>query len=120
MENCIFCKIIAGEIPSTKIYEDEHVLAFADINPATPGHTLVIPKTHCVDIFDMDSDTAAQLFAAAPKVATLLKSTHACTGMNLINNNGADAGQCVFHYHLHLVPRYQNDGFAEKFLAQYK
>ena len=120
MKDCIFCKIIAGVIPSTKIYEDDHVLAFADINPATKGHTLLIPKTHCDDLFDMDSQLAAQVFSVVPKIAQLLKDTHQCAGLNLINNNGSVAGQMVFHWHLHLVPRYADDEFAEKFWAQYK
>lgn len=119
MENCIFCKIVEGVIPSTKIYENDHVLAFADISPATKGHTLLIPKRHCVDLFEMDSELAAQVFSVVPKVAQLLKDTHNCQGLNLINNNGSLAGQCVFHYHLHLIPRYENDEFAEKFWQQY-
>jgi len=120
MKDCIFCKIIAGEIPSTKIYEDDHVLAIADIAPATKGHTLLIPKRHCVDLFDLDSELAAQVYSVVPKVAQLLKDTHECAGLNLINNNGSLAGQTVFHYHVHLIPRYENDEFAEKFLQQYK
>jgi len=119
MENCIFCKIVEGVIPSTKIYENDHVLAFADISPATKGHTLLIPKRHCIDIFEMDSELAVQVFSVVSKVAHLLKDIHNCQGLNLINNNGSSAGQCVFHYHLHLVPRYENDEFAEKFWQQY-
>ena len=120
MKDCIFCKIITREIPSNIVYEDEHVLAFSDIAPATLGHTLVIPKKHCVDIFDMNDEQAALVFQSVPKIAQLLQDEHQCAGLNIINNNGVAAGQCVFHYHLHLVPRYDNDEFAEKFWQLYK
>ena len=115
MKDCIFCKIIEGVVPCTKVYENEYVLAFADINPATAGHTLVIPKTHCDDIFDMDEEVAARIFESVPAISKLLKETHNCEGLNIVNNNGSIAGQIVFHWHLHLVPRYQNDEFAKKF-----
>lgn len=111
MSDCLFCKIIAGDIPSLKVYEDEHVYAFMDIMPLTKGHTLLIPKTHCKDLFEMSEDVARNLYAAAPKVANAIKAAFNPVGMNTINNNGAAAGQTVFHYHLHLVPRYdETDG----------
>lgn len=111
MSDCLFCKIIDGQIPSTKVYEDEHVYAFMDIMPLTKGHTLLIPKTHCKDLFEMPEDVAANLYKAAPKVAKAIKAAFNPVGMNTINNNGAEAGQTVFHYHLHLVPRYdETDG----------
>lgn len=111
MADCIFCKIIAGEIPSSKIYEDDKVLAFLDITQVTPGHTLVIPKKHVRNVLDMDEDTAAQLFSRIPKIARHLKEKLAAPGLNIINNNEALAGQTVFHAHIHLLPRQtQEDG----------
>ena len=111
MSDCLFCKIIDGQIPSLKVYEDEHVYAFMDIMPLTKGHTLLIPKTHCQDLFDMPEEVARNLYAAAPKVANAIKAAFNPAGMNTVNNNGAAAGQTVFHYHLHLIPRYdENDG----------
>lgn len=111
MSDCLFCKIINGDIPSTKVYEDEHVYAFMDIMPLTKGHTLLIPKQHCQDLFEMPEDVAANLYKAAPKVANAIKKAFNPAGMNTVNNNGAFAGQTVFHYHLHLIPRYdETDG----------
>ena len=111
MSDCLFCKIIDGQIPSLKVYEDEHVYAFMDIMPLTKGHTLLIPKTHCQDLFEMPEEVARNLYAAAPKVANAIKAAFNPAGMNTVNNNGAAAGQTVFHYHLHLIPRYdENDG----------
>ncbi|MDQ0214759.1 histidine triad (HIT) family protein [Oikeobacillus pervagus] len=113
MSDCIFCKIINGEIPSAKVYEDEHVLAFLDISQVTKGHTLVIPKAHKENVFELDSETASYIFAAVPKVANAIKSEFQPVGMNLLNNNGKEAGQEVFHYHIHLLPRYgKGDGFG--------
>lgn len=111
MSDCIFCKIINGEIPSIKVYEDEHVLAFMDIMPLTKGHTLLIPKKHCQDIFDMPEDVAANLYKVAPKIARAIKEAFNPVGMNTLNNNGAAAGQSVFHFHYHFIPRYdETDG----------
>ena len=113
MSECLFCKIINGDIPSLKVYEDEHVFAFMDIMPLTKGHTLLIPKTHCKDLFEMPEDVARNLYAAAPKVANAIKAAFQPAGMNTVNNNGAAAGQTVFHYHLHLIPRYDEaDGLV--------
>lgn len=112
MSSCIFCQIIEGEIPSAKIYEDEHVYAFMDIMPLTKGHVLLIPKKHVENIYDFTEEDAAQFFKAAPKVANALKVEFTPIGMNLLQNNGAAAGQTVFHYHLHFIPRYdETDGF---------
>ena len=112
MSSCIFCQIIEGEIPSAKIYEDEHVYAFMDIMPLTKGHVLLIPKKHIENIYDFTEEDAAQFFKAAPKVANALKDEFTPIGMNLLQNNGAAAGQTVFHYHLHFIPRYdETDGF---------
>jgi histidine triad (HIT) family protein len=107
---CIFCKIANGEIPSYRLYEDETVLAFLDISQATIGHTLVIPKKHFADAFALDADTAGKVFAAAVKIANRLKEVLPIEGLNILNNNGTVAGQTVNHFHLHLLPRYQNDG----------
>ena len=106
MSDCLFCKIIEGSIPSTKIYEDEHVYAFTDISPVAKGHTLLIPKHHCKDLFEMPEDVARNLYAVAPKIANAIKAAFHPIGLNTINNNGAAAGQTVFHYHLHFIPRY--------------
>lgn len=113
MNDCLFCKIIDGQIPSLKVYEDEHVYAFMDIMPLTKGHTLLIPKTHCKDLFEMTEEVASNLYAAAPKVANAIKAAFHPVGMNTVNNNGVAAGQTVFHYHLHFIPRYdEKDGLV--------
>jgi len=112
MTDCIFCKIIEGSIPSAKIYEDEHVYAFMDIMPVTKGHVLLIPKQHIENLYEFTEEQASRLFAAAPKIANALKDEFKPAGMNLLQNNGASAGQSVFHFHLHFIPRYdETDGF---------
>jgi histidine triad (HIT) family protein len=111
--NCIFCKIIEGSIPSAKVYEDEHVLAFLDLSQVTKGHTLVIPKVHTENIFTMDSKTASHYFEKVPMIANAIKEAFQVEGLNILNNSGSIAGQTVFHYHMHLLPRYGNeDGFG--------
>lgn len=113
MAECIFCKIINGEIPSTKVYEDEHVLAFLDISQVTKGHTLVIPKEHHENIFELPEESARQLFAVVPKISSAIREKYQPIGLNLLNNNGEKAGQSVFHFHLHIIPRYgEGDGFG--------
>ncbi len=114
MKNCIFCKILDGQIPSYKIYEDEYVYAFLDINPSTKGHTLVIPKEHVIDIYDMDEETAAKTFQAIPKIASAIKKAFNPIGLNIVNNN-QKPHQVVFHYHIHLIPRYEDDSFKISF-----
>lgn len=115
MSDCIFCKIVDGSIPSTKIYEDDHVYAFMDVAPLTKGHTLLVPKQHVKDLFEMPEEVAKNLYAAAPKIANAIKSAFNPQGMNTINNNGSFAGQTVFHYHLHFIPRYdETDGLKVK------
>lgn len=107
MTDCIFCKIIAGEIPSYTVYEDDVIKAFLDISQGTPGHTLVVPKKHVKDLFAYDEDLAAAVFSRLPKIARAVKKSNpAIKGMNIINNNGEVAYQSVFHSHIHLVPRY--------------
>lgn len=116
MDNCIFCKIIKGDIPGVKVYEDEHVLAFLDLSQATKGHTLVIPKKHVENVFSLDEETAAQLFSVVPKVSNALVKAFDAKGLNIVNNNREVAGQSVFHYHIHLIPRYgSKDGFQVLF-----
>lgn len=109
MSDCIFCKIINGEIPCAKVYEDEHVLAFMDIMQVTKGHTLVIPKVHKENVFELTPDLAKNFFESVTKVAGAVKKQLNPKGLNLINNNGKEAGQTVFHYHMHIVPRYGKD-----------
>ncbi|MCK1998204.1 HIT family protein [Psychrobacillus psychrodurans] len=121
MSECIFCKIIDGSIPSAKIYEDDHVYAFMDIMPLTKGHTLIIPKNHKENIYDLSEEEASNLFKVVPKIASVLKESFGPVGMNLLNNNGAPAGQSVFHFHLHFIPRYdQTDGFRPTWITKEK
>lgn len=111
--DCIFCKIINNEIPSAKVFENEHVFAFLDLGQVTKGHTLVIPKVHQKNVYELSEDVAQNLFAAVPKVARAIKKQFDPKGLNLLNNNGELAGQSVFHYHLHIIPRYgKGDGFG--------
>lgn len=108
-DDCIFCKIANGEIPSTTIYENEEFRVFFDINPASKGHCLIVPKEHYSNIFDIDKDVAGRLFSLATVVAGSLKKELNCEGMNIVQNNGEIAGQTVLHFHLHLIPRYTGD-----------
>ncbi|QTM98624.1 HIT domain-containing protein [Sediminibacillus dalangtanensis] len=111
-EDCIFCKIAAGEIPSAKVYEDEHVYAFLDLSQVTKGHTLIIPKKHAKNIYETPPEVAQELFKRVPKVANAIKEAFQPVGLNLLNNNEEPAGQSVFHLHIHLIPRYgKGDGF---------
>ncbi|MEH6994343.1 HIT family protein [Neobacillus drentensis] len=113
MSDCIFCKIVNGEIPAAKVFENEHVMAFLDISQVTKGHTLVIPKVHKENLFELTPDIAKNLFESVPAIANALKEEYKPLGLNLVNNNGEQAGQTVFHFHMHLIPRYgQGDGFG--------
>lgn len=107
MDDCIFCKIIRGEIPSYKIFEDDHAYAFLDINPFGRGHTLVVPKFHAEQLFQLPPEELAGVMPAVQRVATLLKMRLKCDGMALLQLNGEVAGQTVNHVHFHLVPRYK-------------
>ena len=109
MDNCIFCKIANGIIPSATIYENSDFKVILDVSPASKGHTLILPKEHFDNIFDMDADTAGKLFSLAAAVARALKQATGCDGMNIVQNNGEIAGQTVFHFHMHLIPRYEGD-----------
>ena len=104
--NCVFCAIAAGEIPAFKVYEDELVLAYLDINPFSKGHTLVIPKAHTEGLLDTPDETLAAVVARVKKVAAHLKSALGCDGFNILQNNGEAAGQTVRHVHFHIVPRF--------------
>jgi histidine triad (HIT) family protein len=105
MSDCIFCQIVAGDAPAEVIYEDAHAVAFLDISPATEGHTLVIPRTHCVDLFDIGPEAAASLMRSAIEVTALLRAGLGVDAMNLMHASGREAWQHVDHFHLHLVPR---------------
>ncbi len=109
MNQCIFCKIINKEIPGQILFENEHVLAFLDISQTTKGHTLVIPKKHAEDVFSMSEEDMCHVFSVVPKLANALKTTFNADGMNIVNNNKSVAGQTVFHYHVHLIPRYSTE-----------
>jgi histidine triad (HIT) family protein len=110
MDDCIFCKVVRGELPSTKVYEDGETLAFLDINPVNPGHTLVIPKKHSTDIFEIDEQTWGHVMQISKRIAHALESALSPTGVNLTMNNRAGAGQIVFHAHVHVMPRLPKDG----------
>jgi len=110
MQDCIFCKIVKGVVPSSNVYEDDHTFAFLDINPVARGHTLVIPKNHCQDIFDMKEEDAQAVMLTAKRVASAIMHSLGAAGVNLLNSNKKAAGQEVFHYHIHIIPRYENDG----------
>lgn len=110
--NCLFCAITAGEIPSFKVYEDDVVLAYLDINPFSEGHTLVVPKAHSAGLLDTDDATLAAVVARVRKVAAHLKETLGCDGFNIMQNNGEAAGQTVMHLHFHIIPRYAGKAFS--------
>ena len=107
-DDCIFCRIAAGEIPSRKIYEDSDLIAIMDLNPTSKGHSLIIPKEHCTNIYDIDEDIAAKVMKTAKKLATKMTVALNCDGFNLLQNNGETAGQTMFHFHMHLIPRYKD------------
>ena len=109
-EDCIFCKIAKGEIHSATVYEDSHFTVILDVNPATKGHCLIIPKEHFDNIYDLAGETAGKLFALATCIARAMRDALKCDGLNLVQNNGEIAGQTVNHFHLHLIPRYEGDG----------
>ena len=110
--DCIFCAIAAGEIPSFKVYEDDIVLAYLDINPFSKGHTLVIPKAHTTGLLDTDDAVLAAVVARVKKVAAHLRAALPCDGFNILQNNGEAAGQTVRHLHFHIIPRYAGEPLA--------
>lgn len=112
MDNCIFCKIISGEIPSYKIYEDEFVFAFLDIAGDVYGHTLVIPKKHCTNVLDCDAESLAHVISAVQKIAQHFVGDCGFDGVNIMNASGQSAEQSVFHLHFHIIPRKTGDGIS--------
>ncbi len=108
-QNCIFCKIAAGEIPSTTIYEDDDFRVILDIEPASKGHALILPKEHYANLYELDEAVAAKALVVAKKVITEMTEVLGCEGYNVLQNNGPVAGQTVFHFHMHLIPRYKDD-----------
>lgn len=109
-DSCIFCKIANGAIPSKTIYEDEDFRVILDLGPATKGHALILPKEHSANLYELPDETASKVMVLAKKMATKMTEKLSCDGFNIIQNNGEVAGQTVMHYHLHLIPRYQDDG----------
>ena len=118
MADCIFCKIIKGDIPCSKIYEDEHVLSFLDINPINPGHCLVVPKNHYVTLLDIPPGELQACITACQKIAKAVYRSVDAPGFNLLQNNFREAGQLVDHLHFHLIPRLKGDGFLTPWRAK--
>jgi len=111
MDNCIFCEIIKGEIPSYKVAETAEAYAFLDIGPLSPGHTLVLPKKHIANVFEADPKDLYPVLELVQKLAAKMKESLPCDGVNILINNGEAAGQSVMHCHWHIIPRYEGDGF---------
>ncbi len=110
MSDCVFCKIVAGQIPSTRVHEDEHTLAFMDLGQVNPGHVLVAVKKHAANIFELDDTQAAAVARSSARVARAIRDAFAPEGLSVYQANGKAAGQTVFHYHVHLLPRHEADG----------
>jgi len=108
-ENCIFCKIAAGMIPSETVYEDELFRAILDLGPASAGHTLILPKKHFKDVTELKEPYASQVLPVAAKIGAAMKKGLGCAGFNLVQNNGEAAGQTVMHFHMHVIPRYEGE-----------
>ena len=108
-EDCIFCKIVAGELPAEKLDEDEHTVSFMDLNPWTRGHALVIPRNHSTNLYEIDDDDLRHYAVAARRLAKRIKDRLGCDGINLLNAAEPAAWQTVFHFHLHVIPRYEDD-----------
>ena len=106
-DNCIFCKIANGEIPSATVYEDDDFRAILDLGPASKGHTLILPKNHYKDICEADETVMAKILPLAAKLGKAMKSQLGASGFNVVQNNGTSAGQTVFHLHVHVIPRYE-------------
>lgn len=108
-ENCIFCKIANGEIPSATLYEDEAFKVILDLGPASKGHALILPKEHYANLYELDDTIASKALVLAKKMITTMTEVLGCDGYNVVQNNGTAAGQTVFHFHMHLIPRYKDD-----------
>ena len=109
MDNCIFCKIANGEIPAATLYEDEDFRVILDLGPASKGHALILPKAHAANIYELSDEMAAKAMILAKKMATAMTEALKCDGFNIVQNNGEAAGQTVFHFHMHLIPRKAGD-----------
>ena len=109
MSDCIFCKIANGEIPSATLYEDEDFRVILDLGPASKGHALILPKAHAANIYEISDDMAAKAMILAKKMATKMTEALKCDGFNIVQNNGEPAGQTVFHFHMHVIPRHAGD-----------
>lgn len=109
-DDCIFCKIANGDIPSKTLYEDEDFKVILDLGPATKGHALILPKDHASNLYELPDELAAKTLVLAKKMAAKMTEKLECDGFNLVQNNGEAAGQTVLHFHMHLIPRYENDG----------
>lgn len=107
--NCIFCKIAAGDIPSATLYEDSDFRVILDVSPASKGHALILPKEHYANLYELKDELAAKALVLAKKITSVLKDVLGCDGYNILQNNGEAAGQTVFHFHMHLIPRYKED-----------
>lgn len=107
--DCIFCKIISGEIPSMTVYEDDAYKAIMDVSPASKGHVIILPRNHAANIYELPDDEAAGIMVVAKKIAMSVKEAFGCDGVNILQNNGEAAGQTVFHLHVHVIPRYADD-----------
>lgn len=107
-KECIFCKIAGGEIPSSTVYEDEDFRVILDLGPASKGHALILPKQHFKDLCELDPEIAAKALPLAGRIGEAMKRALGCTGFNVVQNNGISAGQTVFHFHVHIIPRYEN------------
>lgn len=110
MEDCIFCKIANGEIPTRTLYEDADFRVILDLGPATKGHTLILPKEHAANLYELPDEAAGKVLVLAKRMALTMREKLHCDGLNLVQNNGEVAGQTVSHFHLHLIPRYKGDG----------
>lgn len=110
MEDCIFCKIANGEIPTKTLYEDADFRVILDLGPATKGHALILPKEHAANLYELPDETAGKVLVLAKRMALTMREKLHCDGLNLVQNNGEVAGQTVSHFHLHLIPRYKGDG----------
>ncbi len=117
MSDCIFCKIVAGKIPSEKVYEDESLLAFMDIGPVQPGHVLLIPKKHYERFTELPEDLAAALGRKLPALSRAVVAAAKADGFNLFQTNGACSGQVVPHVHIHIIPRHEGDGYSFRWVA---
>ena len=109
-DDCIFCKIANGDIPSRTLYEDERFRVILDLSPAAKGHALILPKEHFANLYELPEDWCADVMQLAKKMASKMTERLHCDGFNIVQNNGVTAGQTVFHFHMHLIPRYENDG----------